>query len=152
MANVLSPLIDFFVTLIALVALMLWYGIAPTSNLIFLPVLLCMTAALALAIGLWLGPVNVKFHDVMHTLPFILQIWMYATPIVYPLSMVPERFRVLYSLNPTVGLIEGFRWSILGQGTVDLVALSISAVMIVLGLVTGVLWFKRAERTFADVI
>jgi lipopolysaccharide transport system permease protein len=152
LANIVSPLLDFFVSLIVLFALMAWYGIWPGANLLFVPVLLVMTAALTLALGLWIGPVNVKYRDVMHTLPFLLQIWMYATPIVYPLSMVPERFRTLYSLNPTVGLIEGFRWALLGKGQVDVVALGMSAVMIVLLLVTGVLWFKRAERTFADVI
>jgi lipopolysaccharide transport system permease protein len=152
MANIVSPLLDFAVTLVVLFVLMAWYGILPGPTLLFLPVLLAMTAALALSLGLWLGPVNVRYRDVMHTLPFLLQIWMYATPIVYPLSMVPERFRTLYSLNPTVGLIEGFRWSLLGTGSIDMAALGISAVVIAVLLVTGVLWFKRAERSFADVI
>jgi lipopolysaccharide transport system permease protein len=152
LANIVSPLIDFFMALMVLLALMVWYGIWPGFNLLFVPVLLVMSAGLALALGLWIGPVNVRYRDVMHTMPFLLQIWMYATPIVYPLSMVPDRYKALYSLNPTVGLIEGFRWALLGKGSVDVFALSISVVMIVVLLVTGVLWFKRAERTFADVI
>jgi lipopolysaccharide transport system permease protein len=151
-ANVLSPLVDFAVTLFVLFCMMVWYGVFPGTNLLFVPLLLGMSAALALAIGLWLGPINARYHDVMHTLPFVLQIWMYATPIVYPLSIVPDRFKMLYSLNPTVGLIEGFRWALLGKGSLDLPALGVSMVIIVVGLVTGVLWFKRAERTFADVI
>lgn len=152
MANIVSPLLDFFVSLGVLVLLMLWYGLTPTATLLAVPVLLAMTAALALGLGLWLGPVNVRFHDVMHTLPFLLQIWMYATPVVYPLSMVPERFKLLYSLNPAVGLIEGFRWAVLGTGTLDLRALGVSAVVTVVALVGGLLWFKREERQFADVI
>ncbi len=151
-ANIVSPLIDFFVSLVVLVMLMLWYGMMPTANLIALPALLALSAALALAIGLWLGPINVRYRDVMHTLPFVLQIWMYATPIVYPLSMVPERFKVLYSLNPTVGLIEGFRWALLGKGSLDLAALGISACVTVVALVGGLLWFRREERHFADII
>jgi lipopolysaccharide transport system permease protein len=152
LANILSPLLDFFVTFLVFLAMLAWYGVWPGVNLLFVPVLLVMAAALALGLGLWIGPINVRFRDVMHTLPFLLQIWMYATPIVYPLSMVPDRFKTLYSLNPTVGLIEGFRWALLGTGSVDFVALGMSAVMIIVLLVTGVVWFKRAERTFADVI
>jgi lipopolysaccharide transport system permease protein len=152
MANIVSPLMDFAVSFAALVLLMLWYGLVPTASVLAVPPLLVLTAALALAIGLWLGPVNVRYRDVMHTLPFMLQIWMYATPIVYPLSMVPERFKLLYSLNPAVGLIEGFRWAVLGKGTLDTVSLTISAVVTVVLLVGGLLWFRREERQFADVI
>jgi lipopolysaccharide transport system permease protein len=152
MANIVSPLMDFAVSFAALVLLMLWYGLVPTASVLAVPPLLVLTAALALAIGLWLGPVNVRYRDVMHTLPFILQIWMYATPIVYPLSMVPERFKLLYSLNPAVGLIEGFRWAVLGKGTLDTVSLTISVVVTVVLLVGGLLWFRREERQFADVI
>jgi lipopolysaccharide transport system permease protein len=152
MANAVSPLLDFAASFVVLLAAMAWYGIWPTPALLALPVLLAMTAALALSIGLWIGPVNVRFRDVMHTVPFALQIWMYATPIVYPLSMVPERFRLLYSLNPTVGLIEGFRWSLLGHGTPDLQALAVSAAVIAALLAGGLVWFRRAERSFADVI
>ena len=152
MANIVSPLMDFVVSLGVLVMLMLWYGLAPTASLLAVPLLLVLTAALALAIGLWLGPINVRYRDVMHTVPFMLQIWMYATPIVYPLSMVPERFKLLYSLNPAVGLIEGFRWAVLGRGTLDTVSLTISVVVTVVLLVGGLLWFRREERQFADVI
>jgi lipopolysaccharide transport system permease protein len=152
MANIFSPLMDFAVSLGVLVLLMLWYGLMPTANLLAVPVLLAITALLALAIGLWLGPINVRYRDVVHTLPFVLQIWMYATPIVYPLSMVPERFKTLYSMNPAVGLIEGFRWAVLGRGTLDTMALAISTGVTVVMLIGGLLWFKREERQFADVI
>ena len=151
-ANAASPLMDFLVSLSLLFALMAWYGIWPTPNLILLPVLLLITGALGLSIGLWLGPINVRYRDVMHTLPFALQIWMYATPIVYPLAMVPERFRTLYSLNPTVGLVEAYRWVLLGKGTLDVQAVVLSAVITAGLLATGIVWFRRAERTFADII
>lgn len=152
LANTVSPLADFAASLGVLLALMAWYGLWPTPALLALPLMLAMTAALALSIGLWLGPVNVRFRDVMHTVPFALQIWMYATPIVYPLSMVPERFRLLYSLNPAVGLIEGFRWSLLGHGRPDVQALAVSAALIAVLLAGGLAWFRRAERSLADVI
>ena len=152
LANIVSPLIDFACTLVVLVGLMMWYQVPPTLNLLALPVFFVLAMALGLSVGLWLGPINVRYRDVMHTLPFVLQIWMYATPIVYPLSMVPERWKLLYSLNPTVGLIEGFRWSLLGHGSFDFVALAISVVVTLLALVSGLLWFKRSERTFADII
>jgi lipopolysaccharide transport system permease protein len=152
LANIVSPLIDFAITLMVLIALMAWYGIALSPNVVFLPIFVVMTMALSLSIGLWLGPINVRFRDVMHTLPFVLQIWMYATPIVYPFSMVPERWRTLYALNPTVGLIEGFRWALLGHGTLDVKALMISAAVITAALFCGLVWFRRAERSFADII
>jgi lipopolysaccharide transport system permease protein len=152
LANIVSPLIDFACTLVVLVGLMMWYQVPPTLNLLALPVFVLLAMALGLSVGLWLGPINVRYRDVMHTLPFVLQIWMYATPIVYPLSMVPERWKLLYSLNPTVGLIEGFRWSLLGHGSFDFVALATSVVVTLLALVSGLLWFKRSERTFADIV
>lgn len=151
-ANILSPLVDFAVSLVAFVGIMLWYGIAPTWNLLALVPLLVMTMALSLSIGLWMAPINVHFRDVTHTIPFLLQLWMYATPIVYPLSMVPDRWRTLYSLNPMVGIIEAFRWALLGKGTVDLFALGASAVFIVALMVPGLIFFRRSERSFADII
>jgi lipopolysaccharide transport system permease protein len=152
LANIVSPLIDFAITLLVLIAFMAWYGIALSPNVLFLPIFVVMAMALGLSIGLWLGPINVRFRDVMHTLPFVLQIWMYATPIVYPLSMVPERWQTLYALNPTVGLIEGFRWALLGHGTLNATALLLSAVIIPAALFGGLVWFRRAERSFADII
>jgi lipopolysaccharide transport system permease protein len=152
LSNVIAPLVDFAVALVVFLVVMAWYGIWPTSQIAFVPILLLMTTGLSLAMGLWLGPVNVRFRDITHTLPFLLQVWMFATPIVYPLSMVPERWRDLYSLNPMVGIIDGFRWALLGKGTPDLFALGVAAVVIVCGLAGGLVFFRRAERSFADVI
>ena len=152
LANVVSPLLDFLFSVGALVLLMLFYGIVPSVNIVFAPVLVLLTVALAFAIGLWLGPMNVRYRDISHTIPFLMQIWMYATPIVYPLSMVPERYKFWYSLNPTVGLIEGYRWAVLGAGTLDVTALVVSATITAVLLFTGLIWFKQQERNFADII
>jgi lipopolysaccharide transport system permease protein len=152
LAGVTSPLIDLLFGLIILIALMVWHRIVPTWSLLLLPFWLMLTMALALAIGLWLAPVNVRYRDIMHTLPFVIQVWMYATPIVYPLSMVPARWQALYSVNPMVGIIEGFRWSLLGIGRPDTMAIGISMLVISVVLFGGLLFFRRAERLFADVI
>jgi lipopolysaccharide transport system permease protein len=111
-----------------------------------------VAALLALSIGLWLAPINVRFRDIKHTLPFMIQIWMYASPIVYPLSMVPQQWQMLYSLNPMVGVIEGFRWAVFGQGHPNFMALGMSAIIIVILMAGGLVFFRRMERTFADVI
>ncbi|MBN9430275.1 MAG: ABC transporter permease [Burkholderiales bacterium] len=151
-ANVLAPVADFLITLCVLLLMMLWYGIYPSWNILLLPVLLILTIGLALSIGLWLGPVNVRFHDIAHTVPFLFQVWMYATPIAYPLSLVPERWKLLYSMNPMVGIIEAFRWSILGTGSLNVTALCISAGITIVALAGGLIFFCKAERTFADII
>lgn len=152
LANAVTPVIDFFMSLGALFLLMLFYGVWPSVNIVFLPLFVALTWGLAVGIGLWLGPLNVRFRDITHTLPFLMQIWMYATPIVYPLSMVPERFRLAYSLNPTVGLIEGFRWCILGTNSLDLFSLAVSVIVTAALLFTGLVYFKHQERQFADII
>lgn len=152
LAMVLSPLADFAVGLLLLVALCAWYGIAPSATLVFLPVFLVMAIALALSISLWLGPLSVRFRDVMHTLPFLIQVWLYASPVAYPASVVPEKWRLLYSLNPMVGVIEGFRWVLLGTEQPDLQAMAISALFITVFLLGGLVYFRRMERSFADII
>ncbi len=152
LANVVSPLLDFAIAFVVLLILMAFYGMAPSLKMLVVVPLMMVAALLALSIGLWLGPINVRFRDIKHTLPFMLQIWMYASPIVYPLSMVPEQWQGLYALNPMVGVIEGFRWAVFDQGAPNFGALAISGVMIALLMVGGLIFFRRAERTFADVI
>jgi lipopolysaccharide transport system permease protein len=151
-SNVLTPLVDFAVAFVVFLAVMAFYGVFPTWNILLVPVLLLVSMLLSLAVGLWLGPINVRYRDITHTLPFMLQIWLYATPIVYPLSMVPERFKAVYSLNPMVGVIEGFRWALLGKGNPDFQAMAISGAVIVVALVGGLLFFKRSEPKFPDII
>lgn len=152
LANVVSPLLDFAIAFVVLLILMAFYGIAPSIKMLVVIPLMVVAALLALSIGLWLGPINVRFRDIKHTLPFMIQIWMYASPIVYPLSMVPEQWQGLYALNPMVGVIEGFRWAVFDLGEPNFGALAISGVIIVLLMVGGLIFFRRAERTFADVI
>ncbi|MCI0563146.1 MAG: ABC transporter permease [Nitrososphaera sp.] len=152
LARVVAPMVDFLVSFAVLAVLLLWYGIMPTWGVVFLPVFVFIALILALAVALWLGPINVRFRDIQQTLPFLIQIWMYASPIVYPLSIVPEQWKLLYSLNPMVGVIEGFRWALLGTSNPDFVAMSLSAILVLLVLLGGIVYFKRMERFFADVI
>lgn len=152
LAMVVAPAVDLAISFTLLVALMAWYGIVPTGNIVFLPLLLFLSLLLALSLALWLGPINVRFRDIKHTLPFVIQVWMYASPVVYPASMVPEEWRSLYSLNPMVGVIEGLRWALLDTSAPDLRAIGIG-VLIVAGLLFGgLIYFRKMERFFADVI
>lgn len=152
LANVVSPLVDFCIAFCVLLVVMLFYGIMPNGKMLLIPFLMVITAMLALSIGLWLAPINVRFRDIKHTLPFMIQIWMYATPIVYPLSIVPKEWQMLYSLNPMVGVIEGFRWAVFDKGEPNFMALGMSAIIIVVLMAGGLIFFRRMERTFADVI
>lgn len=152
LAGVGSALADLGFGLLLLLPLMIWYGVPPTWNLLTLPLWTLMAVGLALSLGLWLSPINVRYRDIMHTLPFLTQVWMFATPVAYPLSMIPEKWRVVYSLNPMVGVIEGFRWSLLGTARPDLRAVGIAAAMISVALATGLIYFRKTERSFADVI
>jgi homopolymeric O-antigen transport system permease protein len=152
MAGVIGPMVDFFISFIVLLGVMLWFGVMPSWRLLAVPPLLGIAALLAFAVGLWLSPINVRFRDIQHTLPFMVQVWMYATPIVYSISIVPAEWRWLYSLNPMVGVIEGFRWAVFGKGDPDAVAVGISVFVIGVTLIAGLIFFKRMERSFADLI
>ncbi len=152
LASVVTPAVDFFLSFLVLLGLMVWYGITPTWRVLALPAFLLLALMTALAVGLWLAPINVKFRDVAYTLPFANQIWMYASPVVYPVSLVPERWRVLYSLNPMVGVIEGFRWALLGKESPDFLVMAVSAAVVLVLLMGGILYFRQVERTFADVV
>jgi lipopolysaccharide transport system permease protein len=131
---------------------MVFYGVVPGAGLILLPFLIILALLTSLAMGLWLSALNVKYRDVGHTNPFIVQVWMYASPVAYSVTMVPEKWRLLYSLNPMVGVIEGFRWALLGARQPDLWVLAVSGAMMLFLLITGLLYFKRMEQSFADII
>ncbi len=152
LANVISPLVDFCIAFVVLLIVMAFYGIAPSWKMLIIPPLMMVAVLLSLSIGLWLAPINVRFRDIKHTLPFIIQIWMYASPIVYPLSMVPQEWQALYALNPMVGVIEGFRWAVFDRGDPNFMALGMSGAIITVLLISGLIFFRRMERTFADVI
>lgn len=152
LAGVIAPLLDFLIAFVVLLGVMIWYGVMPSWHLLTVPPLLVIAALLALAIGLWLAPINVRFRDVKYTLPFMLQVWMYATPIVYPISIIPAEWRPLYSVNPMVGVIEGFRWAVFNKGDPNVIAIGISFAVIALLLTGGLIFFRRREQWFADVI
>jgi len=152
LAMVMAPLVDLLLSFLVLIGLFIWFGYAPTANIIFLPFFIIAAMLLALAVALWLGPLNVRFRDIKHAVPFLIQIWMYASPIVYPVSLVPEPWRLLYSLNPMVGVIEGFRWALLGSTRPDFMAMGIGLVLVLFLLAGGAFYFRRMERIFADVI
>jgi lipopolysaccharide transport system permease protein len=152
LATVVSPMVDFAIALAVMLALMLWYGVVPDWHLVLAVPTLIVTAMLALGVSLWLGPINVRFRDVKHTLPFLIQIWMYASPIVYASSIVPASVRWVYALNPMVGLIEAFRFAILGGTPPDAFALVVSVTAALALLVSGLIFFQRMERSFADII
>ena len=152
LAKVSAPLLDFAIAFCVLLIMMAFYGVMPSVKLLAIIPLIMVAGTLALAIGLWLGPINVRFRDVKHTVPFMLQIGMYASPIVYPLSQVPAEWKALYSLNPMVGVIEGFRWAVFDRGSPDFVALGIGLLVVLTLLLGGLVWFKNQERSFADVL
>lgn len=147
-----APLVDFVAAFFVLLCMMVWYGIVPTWGLLVLPLFLLQALVIALAVGLWLSALNVKYRDVRYTIPFIVQFWLYASPVAYPVSLVPGDWRLLYSLNPMVGVIEGFRWALLGKGSPDFGVMAVSGLVVLGVLFAGLLFFKRTERTFADVV
>jgi len=152
LAAVISPLVDFFISFFAMAALMMWFGIAPTSSIAVLPLFILLSMMTALSVSLWLSALNVKYRDVGHIIPFAVQLLMFASPVVYPASIVPDSWRFLYALNPMVAVIEGFRWALLGKGSLDHAMLSMSVAIVGALTCLGVWYFKRAERTFADII
>jgi lipopolysaccharide transport system permease protein len=149
---VLSGLMDFAFAFVVLIGLMLYYGVTPTAGITFLPGFVLLAMITALGVGLWTSALNVYYRDVQYVTPFLIQVWMYAAPVIYPLSMVPERFRLLYGLNPMVGVVEGFRWALLGHTSAPDLSIAVSSLVAVALLVSGAVYFRRMERTFADVV
>ena len=153
LATVLTGLVDFCVAFIVLLVLLFCYGIVPPlASLLFLPVLLIFAITAALSVGIWLSALNVQFRDVRYTLPFLTQIWMFATPVVYSSHLIPDKWRPLYGLNPMSGVVEGFRWALLGSAEGLVPQVWVSASMVLLLLAGGLLYFRRMESTFADIV
>jgi lipopolysaccharide transport system permease protein len=150
-ATVLSGAIDFALAFLVLLAMMLYYGIVPTVNTLWLPLFLLLALVTSLGVGLWLSAMNVQFRDVRFVVPFLTQFWMFATPIAYPSSLLSQPWRTLYGLNPMVGVVEGFRWALLGSNTAPGPIIAASSLAAVFTLVTGAFYFRRMEKTFADV-
>ena len=150
-SGIISPLVDFFIAFIFLLIMMAYYGFIPTIAIVTLPLFILLALATSLAIGLWLSSLNIIYRDFQHVLPFLIQIGLYASPIVYPSSIIPVQYRLLYGLNPMAGVIEGFRWALLGTNPPELMVLVSICVVIVL-LIGGLFYFNRMEQYFADVV
>ena len=151
-SSVISGTVDFVLAFIVLLGMMLFYGIVPTINVIWLPLLLLLALVAALGVGLWLSAMNVQFRDVRYIVPFLTQFWLFATPIAYPSSLLSEPWRTLYGLNPMVGVVEGFRWALLGTNTAPGLVIIASSLAALFLLVSGAFYFRRMEKTFADVV
>lgn len=151
-ATVLAGVIDFLLAFAVLLLMMLYYGIVPTINTLWLPAFLLMTVVASLAVSVWLSALNVEYRDVKYVIPFLTQVWLFATPIAYSSSLLSEPWRTVYGLNPMVGVVEGFRWALLGTNTNPGTMTFVSAGTAVILLISGAFYFRRMERTFADVI
>lgn len=152
LAAVLSGLVDFAIAFLLLIVMMAWYGRVPGWQVVTIPVFVLFAVAAALAVGLWLAALNVKYRDFRYTIPFLTQFWMFATPVAYPSSIVPEAWRPLYGLNPLTGVVEGFRWALLGTPTGPGLPMAVSAATVVILLIGGLYYFRRVERSFADIV
>lgn len=151
LSGILSPLVDFCVSFSILILMMAYYGFAPTINVIFLPLFILFAVLASLSVGIWLSALNVMYRDFQYTVPFLVQIWLYASPVVYPSSLLPEKWQVLYGLNPMAGVIEGFRWALLGTNPPGaMMWISLLVVLLLLG--TGVFYFRRVEQYYADIV
>src|SRR6267378_4482331 len=148
----LSGLVDFAIGFVVLAIFTCAYGIRPTLAALWLPALLLLAVFTALGVGLWLSALNALYRDVRYVIPFLVQFWMFASPVAYPSTLVPERWRWLYGLNPMAGVIEGFRWALTGQGQPPNLLLAASAAAVVLLVAGGVVYFQKMEATFADVV
>jgi len=149
---VLTALVDLAIALVVMIGLLIFYRVVPTFTILFLPLLIAFAAVAALAIGIWLAALTAEYRDVRYTIPFLLQFWMFVTPIAYPTSVVPAKWRLIYELNPMTGVVEGFRWAILGAQPSSFLSLLPSVVVVLVLLISGIIYFRRLENTFADVI
>jgi lipopolysaccharide transport system permease protein len=156
MAGVLAGLVDFLIVSLALGGLMAIYRVAPTANIVLLPLFLLLAMVTAFGFGLWLSALNVRYRDVNWLMPFLIQVWMYLTPVVYSSALLPERYRPYLALNPMTGVVEGFRWALFGESMGSAapggIMFAISIGIAVLVLLSGLVYFRRTEKTFADVI
>ncbi len=153
LSSVLSGVIDFLLAFAVLIVMMLMFGIVPTVNVIWLPLLVLLAMVTSLGVGLWLSALNVEFRDIRYIIPFLTQFWMFLTPIAYPASLIENpTIRALYGLNPMTGVVEGFRWALLGTDTAPGAVILVSSTAAVLLLISGAFYFRRMEKNFADVV
>ncbi len=152
LAAVLAGVLDFLIAFVVLLGMMVFYHVVPTANIWSIPLFLLLTLITAIGVGLWLSALNVLYRDIGYVLPFLTQFWMYISPIAYPTSMVPEKWRLVYALNPMTGVVEGFRWALLGTGQAPGMITLVSSLMALFIFITGMFYFRRMERLFADMV
>ncbi|MDX6306604.1 MAG: lipopolysaccharide transport system permease protein [Blastocatellia bacterium] len=152
LASSFSGVVDFLIAFAVLIVMMLYYSLLPTLNVLWLPLFFLLAMVTSLGVGLWLSALNVEYRDVRFIVPFITQFWLFVTPIAYPSSLLPEPWRTLYGLNPMVGVVEGFRWALLGTKTAPGPIIAVSSVAAIVILITGAFYFRRMEKTFADIV
>ena len=151
-SNVITPAVDFLIAFLFLIALMFYYGLCPTINIVFLPFFVLFSIITAVGVSFWLSALNIVYRDVQYAVGFLVQIWMFASPVVYPTSMLPGKWHWLYSLNPMAGVLEGFRWALLGRGTISWLSTGMSVLIAVVLFVGGAFYFRRMEKSFADLV
>lgn len=151
-STVLAGVVDFLLAFLMLIGMMFYFGIVPTINICWLPLFLLLALTTSLGVSLWLSAMNVEFRDVRYIIPFLVQFWFFATPIAYPSSLLTKQWQTMYGLNPMVGVVEGFRWALLGTKTSPGPVIFVSSMVSLLLLVSGALYFRRMEKTFADII
>ena len=152
LSAIVSGILDFLIASVVLVGMMVYYRIVPTSQLCVFPLFIVLAIVAALGAGLWFSALNVRYRDVGHAVPFVMQIWLFATPVVYPSSLVPESWRHWIGLNPMTSVVEGFRWAILGVEGIHAFTIVLSVIVASIVLASGLYYFRRMERTFADVV
>jgi lipopolysaccharide transport system permease protein len=151
-SSTLSGAVDFLLAFAVLLGMMWYFGLTPTINVVWLPFFVLLAVVTSLSVSLWLSAMNTRFRDVRYIVPFITQLWLFCTPIAYPSSMLPEPWRTVYGINPMAGVVEGFRWALLGTDTVPGPIIALSSLAAVVALVGGAFYFRRVEKTFADVV
>lgn len=149
---VLSGLIDFAISFSILIGMLLWYRLTPTVGVLLVPFFILTATLTALGVGLWLSALNVQYRDVRYVIPFLVQFWLFSTPIAYPSSLVPEQWQFLYGLNPMAGVVEGFRWALLGTASISPELIGASLLTTFVLLISGLYYFRKMEETFADVV
>ena len=152
LASTLAGVLDFAIAFLVLLGMMAYYHIAPTLAILYLPLFLLLALLSALAVGIWLSALSVEYRDVRYIVPFLTQLWMYATPIAYASSLIPEKWRLLYGLNPMTGVVDGFRWALLGMEIQNGSMIGVSAIVVLAMFISGLYYFRQMENNFADVI
>jgi lipopolysaccharide transport system permease protein len=152
LSTAVTGLVDLGIAFVVLIAMMVYYGTAPTWGVLALPLFVLLATGAALGVGLWLSALNVEYRDVKHVIPFLVQVWMYLSPVAYPVGTIPAQWQTLYSMNPMVGVVEGFRWALLGKTSFPLASLVIGTGVVGVVLISGLFYFRRTERIFADVV